>query len=46
MQTLDTYMNTAITIDNRQFERQQEQQGKKGVPFMPSYPKANYSCKR
>ena len=39
-------MNNAITIDNRQFERRQERQGKKGIVFVPSYPKANYSCKR
>ena len=32
-QTLDEYMNAAITIDNRQFERRQERQGKKwGTP--------------
>jgi len=45
-QTLDAYMNTAITIDNRQFERRQERQGKKGAPFTPSYPKANHGRKR
>jgi len=45
-QTLDAYMNTAITIDNRQFERRQERQRKKGVPFTPSYPKANHGRKR
>ena len=39
-------MNTAITIDNRQFEKRQERQGKKGTPFTSSYPKANYSRKR
>ena len=39
-------MNATITIDNRQFERRQERQGKKDILFIPSYPRANYSYKR
>ncbi len=48
--TLNAYINDAITIDNRQFERRQERQGKKGTLYNYSgtqaQPQANSKKKR